>query len=219
MPKGFTRPEGRKKPWGTAHAVWVAAHKIQENFAVINADDFYGKTAYQSMFSFLKHSDTQDTNYCLLTYNLKNTISTFGSVSRGICTRDKSGFLESIEEHTQIYTKGNIIYSKRELKRLELDDNMPISMNFMGFTPQIFPYLKNLFVTFLKENIEKPKAEFFLPAVLAYLIKNKEARIQTIATDEQWFGVTYREDKEKVIKSIHAKITQGDYPNKLFNMK
>lgn len=219
LPNGFTRPKGRKKPWGTAHAVWVAAYKIHENFAVINADDFYGKTAYQSIYAFLKNTATQNTNYCLLTYNLKNTTSTFGSVSRGICTKDKSEFLESIEEHSQIYIKRDKIYSNRDSKQIELDKNTPISMNFMGFTPQVFPYLTNLFISFLRENIEKPKAEFFLPTVLAHLIENKKARIQTIATDEQWFGVTYREDKEKVVKSINAKIAQGVYPSNLFKIK
>ena len=216
LPDGFTLPTKRNKPWGTAHAVLVAKPKINENFAVINADDFYGKTAYQSMFHFLNNTDLQDNTHCLLTYNLKNTISKYGSVSRGVCKINKENNLMHIVEHTKIYSKDNLIYSEHASNTIKLKENTPISMNFMGFTPQIFSYIEQYFISFLNINANKPKAEFYLPSLLANLIKNKEASINTIPTAEQWFGVTYKEDKEQVIKGIQEKIEAGEYPIKLY---
>ena len=216
LPEGFTLPKGRKKPWGTAHAVLVAKPKINENFAVINADDFYGKTAYKSMFNFLDSTNVQNNTHALLTYNVQNTISKFGSVSRGICETTEDNFLKHIVEHTKIFSKNNKIYSKLDSQTIELKENTPISMNFMGFTPHVFSYINTYFISFLKENSEKLNSEFYLPSLLQNMIKNKEASIKSIPTNEQWFGVTYKEDKKFVVKSIKEKIDAGEYPDRLY---
>ncbi len=168
------------------------------------------------MFDFLDSADKQNNTPALLTYNVVNTISKFGSVSRGVCETTKDNYLKHIVEHTKIFSKNKKIYSELDSQTIELKKNIPISMNFMGFTPSVFPYINTYFSSFLKENSEKLNAEFYLPSLLQNMIINKDASIIAIPTNEQWFGVTYKEDKAFVVKSIQEKIDAGEYPVRLY---
>jgi len=219
LPKGYKLQKDRLKPWGTAHAVMVAAQKINGTFAVINADDFYGRNAYKIMYSFLTSTANASHNYALLTYSLQNTISKHGKVSRGICEIDTNKQLKKVVEHKKIYSKNATIYSLLDSgKIINLEKDRLTSMNFMGFTSSVFPYIEKYFKAFLDNSETTPNSEFFLPSLLTSLIKNNEANIVTLHTDEQWFGVTYKEDKALVISSIQNKIRAGEYPNKLFDL-
>jgi NDP-sugar pyrophosphorylase family protein len=213
LPDGFKLPNKRSKPWGTAHAVLVAKSKIKENFAVINADDYYGVAAYQRMFNFLQNNTPK---YGLVTYELNKTTSLNGTVSRGICELDTNDFLINIVEHTHIIEENNKVYSVLPKEKLLLDTKAPTSMNFMGFNSDIFSFIQKQFILFLEQHIYKEKSEFFLPDILASLIESKNEKIQCIPTNEQWFGVTYAKDKQRVLNQINKKIKEGIYPNKLY---
>jgi NDP-sugar pyrophosphorylase family protein len=218
LPIGFSLPKDRTKPWGTAHAVLSAHTKIKENFAVINADDFYGASAYLTMSNFFNTLKLNATKHCLLTYSLIKTTSKNGSVSRGICQIDKNNNLIKVVEHTNIVEKENKLFSiisQNQLIKLEKDS--PTSMNFMGFSPDIFVFIKSQFIDFLFQNLHNLKSEFFLPDILSKLIEKENAQIPCIPTTEQWFGVTYQEDKGLVIREINRKVIKGDYPKNLFN--
>lgn len=217
LPQGCSVPEGREKPWGTAHAVMVAEEKIHEAFAVINADDFYGADSFTVMASFLQALDPENNyTYCLLAYKLKNTLSEHGSVSRGICELDKNKFLEKVVEHTKIYKKDNKILSDFKGETVELHENAPTSMNLMGFTPSAFSYLKQYFREFFDANHENLKAEFYLPAFLTNVIKSGQGKVKVLPSNERWFGVTYQEDRPIVVENIKEKVANGEYPKKLF---
>ena len=217
LPEGCSVPEGREKPWGTAHAVMVAEEKIKEPFAVINADDFYGADSFTVMASFLQALDTENNyTYCLLAYKLKNTLSEHGSVSRGICELDKNKFLEKVVEHTKIYRENGKILSEFNGEIVELREDAPTSMNLMGFTPSAFEYLKQYFRTFFDENHDNLKAEFYLPVFLTNVIKSGQGKVKVLPSNERWFGVTYQEDRPIVVESIKEKVANGEYPQKLF---
>lgn len=216
LPKGFLLPEGREKPWGTAHAILVAKDAVKEPFCALNADDFYGKNAYKVMADFLT-SSTNHSEYAMVGYQLKNTLSDHGSVSRGICEVDADNNLQKIVETTKIFKKGEVAYSVEEdgsEKPLTGDENA--SMNIWGFKPSIFPTLEKRFVDFLKTEISKPKSEMYIPSVVFDMISDGDASVKVLEADSPWFGVTYKEDKPLVVGKIRSLIDAGEYPEKLW---
>ncbi len=216
LPKGFKLPEGREKPWGTAHALLMAEEVVNEPFAIINADDFYGADAYKVMGDYLFQLDNESTAFSLLGYYVKNTLSENGSVSRGVCELDENDLLTLITERTKIYRKdGQVVYEEED-GLTPLDENAPVSMNFMGFTPAVFKHLKDLFVAFLEKNIEVPKSEFYIPLALDKMVKNGVATVKVLETDAKWFGVTYKEDKAAAQHELSELINAGMYPASLW---
>lgn len=216
LPKGFTLPEGREKPWGTAHAILVAKDVIKEPFCALNADDFYGRNAYEVMSRFLTSSEKPN-EYSMVGYQLKNTLSDFGSVSRGICEIDKNHHLKKIVETTKILKKGNKVVSiENDGTETELTGNENVSMNIWGFTPTVFPTLEQKFSDFLSTEIDKPKSEMYIPSVVFEMIEENKATVKVLEADSPWFGVTYKEDKPFVVQKINSLINQGEYPEKLF---
>jgi UTP-glucose-1-phosphate uridylyltransferase len=217
IPGGFDISPERKKPWGTAHAVLMAAEKIKEPFAVINADDFYGRGAYQIVADYLIHTKESDVfEYCMAGYRIRRTLSNYGTVSRGICSVDENGFLTEMTERTKIIdTPGGIVYLDEDSEVI-LPENALVSMNLFGFSPSIFSVLDTYFKDFLRENGMDPKAEFFIPLVADRVIKEKKARIKVLETDEQWFGVTYKEDRPHVLEMINNLVRTGVYPDNIW---
>ncbi len=217
LPEGYSVPEERVKPWGTAHATLVAESKINEPFIVINADDFYGRDSFKTAADFLiKMHEQKDNTFTILGYKLKNTLSEHGSVARGICKTDNNGYLIDIKEHTKISISNGKIISDIDDTIVELHEDTPVSMNLMGFPAEAFKYLNKYFEEFLKENYTKLKAEFFLPLVISQVIKNKEAKVKVLESNDKWFGVTYKEDKQHVVDSINKIVEAGVYPKSLF---
>jgi NDP-sugar pyrophosphorylase family protein len=209
-------PEDRTKPWGTAHAVLCCKDAVKENFAVINADDYYGRDAFKKAYDFLT-TDCNDRTYCIIGYELKRTLSENGSVSRGVCDVDAQGNLTSINERTKIYRneQGKITYED-EAGLHEVSEDSSVSMNFWGFAPNVFDVTEKLFHQFLDENINNPKAEFFIPIVADKFTKAGMGEIKVIPTQAQWFGVTYKEDAPSVQQSITALVEAGEYPGDLW---
>lgn len=208
-------PEGRTKPWGTAHAVLCAKDAVKEPFAVINADDFYGRDAFDKAYTFLT-SQCDEKTCAIIGYDLAKTLSENGTVSRGVCVVDKEGNLVSIAERTKIYREGDrIVYEEGEEKR-EVPFDSSVSMNFWCFHPAVFPYIESLFHDFLKTAQNDPKAEFFIPIIGDRFIADKEGVIKVITTGAQWFGVTYKEDAPVVKESIEKLVKEGQYPDKLW---
>jgi choline kinase len=214
IPQGEEFLESRQKPWGTAHAVLMAKEVINEPFVVINADDFYGANSFKIMADFLNENNN---HYALLSYQLKNTLSKNGMVSRGICKIDKNGFLKSVTEHTKIQFENNQIFSYQENKPKELLAlDLPTSLNFVGFTPSIFEHIEHFFRIFIKKNSKDLKAEFYLPSMLSSIINQSKGSVKVLFGNEKWFGVTYRDDKEWVVNNIREKTLRGEYPKNLF---
>ncbi|MCL7989419.1 sugar phosphate nucleotidyltransferase [Sphingobacterium sp. lm-10] len=217
---GIEREIERTKPWGTAHAVMSAKEQVQENFCVINADDFYGFDAFDKMAKFLT-DDVSDSNMALMGFQLGNTMSDYGYVSRGVCEVDAEGNMKSVTERTNIYyVKGEsdntkIVYEEDNVQ-YELPFDTRVSMNFWGFTPHIFNVLQELFPDFVEQNADNPKSEFFIPTIPDYMVKRGLADFKVIPTSSKWFGVTYKEDKPIVQESISELIRLGTYPEKLF---
>jgi choline kinase len=215
---GFPIPEGRTKPWGTAHAVLCAKEVINEPFAVINADDFYGRDAFQKAAHFLTN-DVSKKKYCIIGYELSKTLSANGTVSRGVCSTDAENNLVSIHERTKIFPEGDKIYYIENSLRVALSKDTPVSMNFWGFDPNVFKFIQNLFKKFLEENAHDVKAEFFIPLIGDEFIKDGKGEIKVIPTSAQWFGVTYKEDAPGVRESLQKLISDGVYPTNLWNVK
>ncbi|TDO19008.1 nucleotidyltransferase family protein [Pedobacter duraquae] len=205
----------RAKPWGTAHAMLAARHTVKEPFCVINADDFYGLDAYQKMVSFLTN-EVSGANYCMIGYEIGKTLSEHGSVSRGVCKVDSNGNLEEINERTKVFEAENVIVYEEDDRKYSLDVDTRVSMNFWGFTPDIFEITLELFKEFAEANKENPKSEFFIPLVAEYLVKSKKADFKVVPTSSKWFGVTYKEDKPIVQASIDQLIKDGNYPDNLW---
>ncbi|MFD0939623.1 nucleotidyltransferase family protein [Pedobacter boryungensis] len=206
----------REKPWGTAHAILSGRKVVKEPFCVINADDFYGFDAYEKMVHFL-NAEATDSNYSIIGYQIGKTLSDFGAVSRGVCKVDASGNLEEIIERTKVYEKdGTIVYEENE-KEYPLAYETPVSMNFWGFTPAVFKITEDLFKVFALENKNNPKAEFFIPLIGENLVKSNTATFKVVPTSNQWFGVTYKEDKPFVQNSIDQLIKDGMYPESLWS--
>jgi len=217
LPQGFSVPEGRAKPWGTAHAVLVAKEAVEEPFGVINADDFYGRGAYQILADFLVRQPREGNEYAIVGYRLDRTLSKHGSVSRGVCQVDASGYLQKIVERTKIYWKdSSIVYLDENGQETEIDGSVLVSMNMMGYTPSFFRHLDRYFEEFLRNRGNDPKAEFFLTWVLDQLINTGQAKVKILSTDEEWFGVTYKEDKPVVQEKIRQLIANGKYPENLW---
>jgi len=219
LPVGFTKPEERTKPWGTGHAVMMAAKKIKEPFAVINADDFYGREAFVTIADYFNQNlHPVSPEYAMVAYELHNTLSDFGTVSRGICIADENSWLLSVTERTQIQKiNENIVFIDTDNAQINLEENTPVSMNFWGFTPDFFPNLEKQFIAFLKENGDNLKSEFYIPSVVDVLIKSGEAKVKLLRNSGQWFGITYREDKPLVIEKLNQLIAAGVYPENLWN--
>nr|WP_320021753.1 sugar phosphate nucleotidyltransferase [uncultured Draconibacterium sp.] len=216
LPEGFSLPEGREKPWGTAHAILVAKNVINEPFCAINADDFYGEGAYRIMADFLNNS-VQEQTFSMIGYQLKNTLSEHGSVSRGMCTVNENDNLVKIVETHNIFKKGGAaVTTAEDGSETPLTGNERVSMNFWGFHPSIFKTLESKFVQFLKTEINKPKSEMYIPSVVFEMIEDNEAEVKVLKANSPWFGVTYKEDKPIVVNKINALIEEGVYPAKLW---
>jgi NDP-sugar pyrophosphorylase family protein len=206
----------RKKPWGTAHAVLCCKGKVNEPFAVINADDFYGLDAFKKAKDFLTNQ-CDDRTYCIVGYELKKTLSENGSVSRGVTNVDANNNLIEINERTKIYRleEGKIVYED-ESSMHELPADSLVSMNYICFSPNVIDLCERLFNEFLKRNSKDPKSEFFIPFVTNYFIQSGLGIVKVVPTSAQWFGVTYKEDAPSVKSSIDALINAGEYPSKLW---
>jgi NDP-sugar pyrophosphorylase family protein len=211
----FAVPADRTKPWGTAHAVLCAKDAVKEPFAVINADDFYGRDAFEKAYGFLTKGVNPKT-YCIIGYELKKTLSDNGTVSRGVCQVDAGDNLVSIAERTKIYEEGGKITYEEGEKKFEVPSDSKVSMNFWGFDPSVFEYTQRMFREFLQEQGTNPKAEFFIPIIGDKFIKDDGGKIKVIPTGAKWFGVTYKEDAPEVQKSLNALIDKGEYPKSLW---
>ena len=204
----------RTKPWGTGHAMLCAKDVIHEPFAVINADDFYGRDAFQSLADFF--SKETSGAHAMVGYTLKNVLSEHGSVSRGCGERDEQGFLKSVVERTTIVKEGKKIIAKEKEGDMELSPDTPTSMNFWGFHPNAFNLAQTLFDEFLKANYQNLKSEFYIPIIANEMIKRNAGKVKVISGGNTWFGVTYKEDKEVVSSKINALVQHGDYPKNLW---
>lgn len=205
----------RVKPWGTAHAVMVAKNFIHEPFAVINADDFYGKEAYKVMSEYLGQLNTESSEYSMVGYRLKNTLSENGSVSRGICTLE-SEFLSDVVERTKIYKEHAKIIFEENGGKNEISGESIVSMNFWGFSPKFFDQMEEDFKKFIMLNANNLKAEFYIPFVVNNLIVSNKAKVKVLTSESSWFGVTYKEDKQKTINQINTLVKNGKYPAQLW---
>lgn len=218
LPAGFTVPADRTKPWGTNHAVMMGAEVIRdEPFAVINADDFYGQDAYRTIADFLRSVAGQQNTYAMMGYEVQNTLSDFGIVSRGVCSVDGEGNLTGMVERAGIERKdGKIIFTDENGTVHPLAPETPVSMNMFGFTPDYFAYSENYFSSYLKDNIDHPKSEFYIPTMVNKLVGEKKVSMKVLHTSAQWFGVTFKEDRPGVVRRIQELIDAGAYPAKLW---
>ena len=213
LPVAFKPNESRTKPWGTGHAIWCAKTSINNPFAMINADDFYGLDAYKTMHSWLSNQDSNALNASLVGYELKNTLSEFGYVSRGICKVDSNELLTRIVERTHIKKDEKIGYHfKTETNNITLTGKELVSMNMIGFTPAIFEVLEKEFSYFLEINSQELKSEFYIPTVIDKLIQNYETNVKVLKTEAKTFGVTYADDKTSVKNMLNSAVEKGDYP-------
>lgn len=209
LPPVCTPPASREKPWGTGHAVWCAREAITGNFAVINADDFYGADSFTQLSTFLQARAVDQSEFAMVGFRLANTLSEHGTVARGVTAADTNGELQSIVEETGIAATD--VGAGRKFTGQEI-----VSMNCWGFTPALFPGLDAEFRTFLAERGSELKAEFYLPAAVSAMIGNGEAKVRVLPTESAWFGITYREDKHKVEAEIAELVRRGAYPKKLW---
>ena len=208
----------RVKPWGTGHALLMLKDIVKENFAIINADDFYSRQAFDVMAAQLKNTDENSCSFSMVAYSLKNTVSDNGYVSRGACTVNENGFLTAIVERVRIEKIDGVLKSEDEKGQMvSINEQTTVSMNFWGFTPKCFEFGAAFFLEFLKNNKEDLEAEFYLPTIISKLLVSKKATVKVLESDSKWFGVTYREDKETVQKEICKLKAQGVYPTKLWN--
>lgn len=216
LPTGFTVPEGRVKPWGTAHAVRAARHLVNGPFAVINADDFYGSDAYERAAGFLSQPVAAATkaHYAMVGYPLANTLSDHGAVNRGICTRSEDGLLTGVEEYVDIQRGTDSIVRGNALDGTlkEICEVSPVSMNFWAFNQGFYQHLEEDFIHFLTHFGQQQKSEYYIPTVVDALIRAGKADCAVLATTSHWFGVTYPDDKQHVVASIRKLIETGEYP-------
>jgi len=218
LPEGYVCPAERVKPWGTNHAVLMGKDVINEPFAVINADDFYGQESFQLLADWLKDVEGKKNTYCMVGYHLGNTLSESGSVARGLCQLDASSNLKTVVERTYIIrdTDGVIKYKDDEGQLCEVGENAPVSMNMWGFTPDYFDYSEAAFKSFLDEFGDQAKSEYYIPLVVNNLIVAGVATCQVLDTPSKWFGVTYAEDRPTVVAKLDKLVQQGIYPAKLW---
>ena len=218
VPEGVTIPDNRSKPWGTGHAVLMADGKIHGPFAVINGDDFYGRGAFAALADYYRDwTAARENDYCMVGYPVTNTLSEFGAVSRGVCELDKNSLLVDVVERTHIERLASGIQFKDEAGTMTpIPDGAVVSMNFWGFTPSFFSHLKSGFASFIRDNADNLKAEFYIPSMVNSLIKSGTATVKVLSCEEQWFGMTYKEDRLSVVKSIRALVADGVYPENLW---
>ncbi len=217
LPEGFTCPEERVKPWGTNHALMMGKSVINEPFAVINADDFYGRDSFAVLAKELVDMEGTTNRYCMVGYRVGNTLSESGTVARGICGTNEEGNLTTVVERTEIMrVDGKVSYKDEEGAWVAIEDNTPVSMNMWGFTPDYFQHSDEMFVDFLKEKGQELKSEFFIPLVVNELINSNTSTVRVLDTTSKWFGVTYAEDRQGVVDKIQALIDAGEYPANLF---
>jgi UTP-glucose-1-phosphate uridylyltransferase len=218
LPAGFSVPEGREKPWGTTHAILCAREVVKEPFAVINADDFYGRTSFAVLHDYLKALPNDSAEYSMVGFTLKNTLSEHGTVTRGVCKTDANGFLTEIEEMTKIGSSANgVSNTKEDGTVVPLSGLEPVSMNMWGFSPHLFDQLEVLFTEFLTQHGKELKGECYIPLSVGELVRRRQATCKVLPTDSTWFGVTYREDKPIVQASIAALTSSGAYPPALWS--
>ena len=220
LPEGFTPPEGRVKPWGTNHAVMMAAKAIKEPFCVINCDDFYNRDAFMVIGKFLADLPEGSTNrYAMVGFRVGNTLSENGTVARGICSKDAEENLTTVVERTEIMrVDGPICYKDENGAWVAVEENTPVSMNMWGFTPDYFEHSEAYFKEFLSDpkNMSNLKAEFFIPLMVNKLINEHTATVKVLDTTSKWFGVTYSADRPSVVEKIQNLIKEGVYPERLF---
>lgn len=218
LPEGFTLNPERVKPWGTGHAMLMAKDAIDTPFAVINADDFYGRDAFRVLAEFFKGIDNNSWNFSMAGFSLGKTLSESGGVSRGICTTDTNGYLTTVVEHHNIKRESGGVWTDTQdgTSRKKVDENAYCSMNFWGFTPQIFKYSEDMFKEFLEQNINEPKKEFYIPFIANRLIETGKASVKVLPTSAQWFGVTFKEDRALVVERFASLAKDGIYPSPLF---
>ena len=222
VPEGFAVPEERAKPWGTSHAVLCAAEQIGDApFAVINADDYYGKSAFKEIYDFLATvRDTDTYNYCMVGYQLGNTVTDNGSVARGVCQTDDKGYLIRVDERTRIEKfPGGIHYTEDDgATWTDLAPQTPVSMNMWGYTPSFLAQIKAQFPAFLETALATNplKAEFYLPSMVTQLLNAKKATVKVLHTTDKWYGVTYAADKPQVVAALKAMAEAGEYPDGLW---
>ena len=204
LPEGFVCPADRVKPWGTAHAIYCARDKVNTPFAVINADDYYGKGAYQKMYDHLKQ---QKDDFCMVGFRLENTLTENGTVSRGICETE-NGYLKSVTERTKIL---DCKYTEDDENWVELPPDCVVSMNMWGFTPDVFKYIENDLEKFFAEKINMPKVEYYLPTVVSNVINRGQKQVSVLVAEDRWYGVTYKDDKAGVVEALNQKINNGEY--------
>lgn len=216
IPGGFNIPESRTKPWGTAHAIMMGAGEIDFPFAVINADDYYGFDGFHQLYQAFQNNENENL-FHMVAYQLKNTLTPHGHVSRGVCEIDSEGFLKTVSEHKRIQVEDGKPVSHSSQGSQILDPLTPVSMNLWGFTPKIFRYLKTEMEEFLRKNIRNPDAEYQIPTVVDDLIQRKMVQVKMLQSEDSWFGVTYKNDREKVEKRIQDLVREGRYPTPAFS--
>ena len=220
IPAGFTVPETRVKPWGTAHAMLMAADVIHEPFAVINGDDFYGKESFQILADWCRAHEKTEGEYCIVGFELENTLSENGTVSRGICSYDDKNILTGIAEHLEIGKESDgKVYGNNSVtgeNHVELAAKALCSMNMWGFTPDYFVKSASIFEDFLKKNIQEPKKEFYIPYAVDVIVKGGNGSCEVLSTPSHWFGVTYKEDRPGVVAKFAELVQKGIYPSPLY---
>ena len=216
VPAGCTYNPERTKPWGTNHAVLMGKDVIREPFAVINADDFYGKESFAVLAEFLRGVEGKQNTYCMVGYRVCNTLSENGSVSRGVCATDANRCLTDVVERTNIERKNGQIVFTEDGKDYPLDEHTPVSMNMWGFTPEYFDYSEQAFREFVQQYGQELKKEFYIPTLVNDLIKSGKATCEVLDTPSKWFGVTYADDRQMVVDKIQALVDAGVYPSPLF---
>lgn len=221
LPAGFSVPEGRTKPWGTAHAILMAKDVIKEPFAVINADDFYGASGFKVMGEYLKNAQDKDgvADWSMVGYVLRNTLSDNGSVSRGVCQLDPNNSLIEVVERTKIEKEGAsaAVVVDDPANPIHLTGDEYVSMNLWGFTPSFFDVLEKGFIEFLKARGNELKSEYYIAIPVTEMLNAKKATVKVLPTQDSWFGITYPEDKPFVVNSVKSLVQGGAYPEKLFN--
>jgi UTP-glucose-1-phosphate uridylyltransferase len=216
IPAGHTVPDERAKPWGTAHAVMMTEDCIHEPFAVINADDFYGVNGFEVVGDHLSKQNATSSEYAMVGYTLRDTLSEYGHVARGICECDEHQKLMRVVERTKIVKQGDRAAFEQDGAFHTLSGDEIVSMNFWGLTPSVFEPMQEQFETFLRESIDNPKAEFYIPTVVDTMISNERASVRVLPTTASWYGITYRDDKPLLMKGIRKLVDAGIYPEKLW---
>jgi UTP-glucose-1-phosphate uridylyltransferase len=218
IPDGIPYSPDRQKPWGTGHAVLMAAGKIKTPFAVINADDFYGRGSFRAIADYYKNwSPNRENDYCMVGYDIGNTLSEHGAVSRGVCKADENSFLLEVTERTKIErTPAGIAYTDENDLPVIIPGKTIVSMNFWGFTPSCFHYLETGFHKFMYQNADDPKAEFYIPSLVNELVRSGKTTVRILDSREKWFGMTYREDREMVVARIQELVDRQIYPDNLW---